>query len=181
MVVYNKEYQMAEVERICEIKRVRLQTWLSNGWITPSIQKASGHGTRNVFSESDLYKIAFFKRAIESGISRSAAAQFVPGIEEILEHERNILESNLEAISRFKKEQAKRVKEGKERRTYLAVSDEKVSGCIFFRRGGEVVDSKLFPSGMSMLDNYVYEKTNDWDDAIILNFLPIMEEIRSRL
>lgn len=67
-------YQAADIERICKIKRLRLHTWVAEGWITPSVQKASGHGTRNIWSRTDLYKIMLLKRLIENGFHRKAAA-----------------------------------------------------------------------------------------------------------
>lgn len=71
----SKTYLMADVERITGIKRVRLNVWLEKGWIVPSVQKAQGSGTRNIFSRSDLYLIALFKNFVESGISRAFAGE----------------------------------------------------------------------------------------------------------
>ena len=68
------EFYTSEVERICEIKRNRLQVWLSNGWIIPSVQVASGHGTRNIFNEVDLVVISVFKHLVETGLSRKLVA-----------------------------------------------------------------------------------------------------------
>ncbi len=72
------EFFAADVKRICHVKRNRLQTWLERGFIIPSIQKASGHGTRNIFSISDLYKIALFRHLIEKvKLSRERASDLI--------------------------------------------------------------------------------------------------------
>ena len=71
------EFQMMDVEKICELKRTRLQTWMERGWIVPSIQKATGHGTRNIWNRQDLYNIAIFKKITESGWSREVAGDFL--------------------------------------------------------------------------------------------------------
>ncbi len=158
--IINKKYQTSDVERVCQVKRVRLQTWLSAGWIVPSIQKASGHGTRNIFSENDLYKIAFFKRAIESGISRNAAAQFVPGIEEILAHDNKAVVQNLT--------------DG----TTGDLRADQVMACIFFRREGKVLASHLLTIGSDLIS---FSEFKESDDAIILNIRGLIEEVMKRL
>jgi hypothetical protein len=71
------EFLAADIERILEVKRNRLQQWLERGYIIPSIQVASGHGTRNVWSRNDLYTIALFKKITESGLSRKLVSDFL--------------------------------------------------------------------------------------------------------
>lgn len=75
------EFQMMDVEKICVLKRTRLQTWMERGWIIPSIQKATGHGTRNIFSRDDLYKIMAFKYMLEGGLTREVAAELIKAVE----------------------------------------------------------------------------------------------------
>jgi len=77
MTSNREQFFASDVERICEVKRNRLQTWIERGWIIPSIQKGEGSGYKNIFSLTDLLSISFFKQAIESGISRDAAAKFL--------------------------------------------------------------------------------------------------------
>ncbi len=71
------EFLAGDIERITGVKRNRLQQWLERGFIAPSIQMASGHGTRNIWSRNDLYTIALFKKITESGLSRKVVSDFL--------------------------------------------------------------------------------------------------------
>jgi hypothetical protein len=71
------EFFAADIEKICGVKRNRLQTWLEKSWIIPSLQKASGRGTRNIFNEVDIACIFIFKACVESGLSREVVGQFI--------------------------------------------------------------------------------------------------------
>ena len=64
------QFYTSDVTRITGVKRNRLQVWLDKGWIIPSIQKAQGQGTRNIFSLHDLYIIALFRKLVEIGVPR---------------------------------------------------------------------------------------------------------------
>jgi hypothetical protein len=55
------------------IKRERLKDWMERGFVEPSIQKAEGQGTKNLFSIFDLYTIMLFKTLIKYGFSRQDA------------------------------------------------------------------------------------------------------------
>lgn len=71
------EFLAADVEKITGVNRNRLEQWLSRGFIAPSIQAASGSGTRNRWSRADLYTIAIFKRLVESGLSRETVGKLL--------------------------------------------------------------------------------------------------------
>jgi len=71
------EFLAADIEKITGVKRNRLQQWLEREYIAPSIQVASGHGTRNIWSHNDLYTIALFKKITESGLSRKVVSDFL--------------------------------------------------------------------------------------------------------
>lgn len=161
MLVLGVEYQTSDVERICGVKRVRLQTWLSNGWIIPSIKKASGHGTRNIFSENDLYRIVFFKQAVESGISRKAAGQFVPGMKEL-----------------FREQVTKPILKAIEPGCTDKIRLRKIVGIIFFRRDGEVISSHMV-DGDTQLNSF--EDFKQCDDAIVLNIQALIEKVSKSL
>ena len=66
-----------EIEIITDIKRARLQRWLESGYVSPSIQVATGHGTRNLYSAFDGYKIKALKTIIDAGIKRRVASNIV--------------------------------------------------------------------------------------------------------
>ena len=70
------EFYTSDVEKLCGVKRPRLQSWMERGWITPGMQKAGGHGVKNIFSRGDLIMISFFRTAVESGLPRKTVAEF---------------------------------------------------------------------------------------------------------
>jgi hypothetical protein len=74
---FMEEFLAADIERITGVKRNRLQQWIEYGFITPSIQEASGSGSRNVWSRADLYSIAIFKKVTESGLSRDIVSDLL--------------------------------------------------------------------------------------------------------
>ena len=71
------EFTASQITQITGVKRTRLQQWLEKGYLSPSIQQASGHGTRNIYSIVDVYSIAIFKKIIESGLSRKVVADML--------------------------------------------------------------------------------------------------------
>lgn len=73
-------FEAADIEKITGINRPRLQQWLEKGFIAPSLQAASGPGTRNIYSIQDVYKIAGIKKIIEFGLTREKAAHLVSAI-----------------------------------------------------------------------------------------------------
>ncbi len=80
------EFKASRVTEITGVKRNRLQVWMENGWIIPSIEKASGHGTRNVFSKEDLYCIAMFRVLVERGLPRKTIGAFFSSIMSYYKH-----------------------------------------------------------------------------------------------
>jgi len=65
-----------EIEKKLGIPRNRLQQWIDRGFVTPSIEQASGHGTKNRFSRNDLYRMELFKRLAWYGLSRKEASEY---------------------------------------------------------------------------------------------------------
>ena len=65
-----------EVEEILDLKTERLRQWIKLKYIEPTI-KATGSGTKNYFSKTDIYKIALFKKCVDSGINRWIANQVI--------------------------------------------------------------------------------------------------------
>jgi DNA-binding transcriptional MerR regulator len=66
----DEQFYTSDVTRITGVKRNRLQVWLDRGWIIPSIKKAQGQGSRNIFGLHDLYVIALFKKLVGIGVPR---------------------------------------------------------------------------------------------------------------
>ncbi len=70
--------------KIFGISRERAQDWIERGFIIPSISKASGKGTTNIFSRWDLYGICLFMDFLARGLSRWLAAEYVKNWNEVL-------------------------------------------------------------------------------------------------
>lgn len=61
------------------IKRTALQQWLERGYVAPSLGQADGHGSRNVWSREDMFRLAAFKVLLENGFRREDAAELLKG------------------------------------------------------------------------------------------------------
>lgn len=72
-----KEYLLPDIEKICEIKRGKLYTWITGGYIKPSIQPAGGHGGKNRWSLHDLIKIKLFEALLDDGWKREIAGRII--------------------------------------------------------------------------------------------------------
>ena len=77
MGIKMKQYLTGHICKTTGVKRNRLQAWIESGFISPSIKKASGHGTRNIWSEEDIEKIRRFKALVELGYHRKLAAKLI--------------------------------------------------------------------------------------------------------
>lgn len=69
------EYTTIDIQRILGINRQRLREWIDGDYIMPSINRAYGIGTKNIFSRWDLYGIEIFKKILETDISRAHAGR----------------------------------------------------------------------------------------------------------
>lgn len=67
-------YTTTDISKCLGIKRERLKSWMSNGYIQPSIT-AAGPGTKNLFSITDLYLLKLFASLVERGFPREEAAE----------------------------------------------------------------------------------------------------------
>jgi hypothetical protein len=67
-----------DVEKICKIKRTRLQEWLNkkNHFIVPS-QCSGGRGKKALFSREDLYGIQLFIELLEMNLDRTEASEII--------------------------------------------------------------------------------------------------------
>ena len=70
------EHTTFDIVKILDIPRERLQDWINRGFIYPSRHKAEGKGTKNVFSQWDVYGIALFQKLLWLGLSRGSASIF---------------------------------------------------------------------------------------------------------
>ena len=61
-----------DIERILNIKRLRLQEWIEKGFIKPDTP-AAGKGTKALFTREQLYHLKMATWLISSGLPRSRA------------------------------------------------------------------------------------------------------------
>jgi len=73
----SQEFTTFEIEKRLGIQRNLLAQWLMRGYIVPSVSRATGLGTKNLFSRNDLYKISLFKMLVETGIRRDEAKDYI--------------------------------------------------------------------------------------------------------
>lgn len=71
----NENFSTFDIKSLLDIKIDRLKDWMNRGFISPSVQRAKGQGTKNLFSRSDLYVIMLFKKFLDIGLPREQAAE----------------------------------------------------------------------------------------------------------
>ncbi|MFC1886056.1 MerR family transcriptional regulator [Thermodesulfobacteriota bacterium] len=72
-----------DVVKITEANRQEVQAWMQEGLMSPSIHVAEGHGDRNIWSATDLYKIATFKKLRERGIQRKHISELLKTVPDL--------------------------------------------------------------------------------------------------
>lgn len=64
-----------EIAKLFGTPRSSLQQYLDRGFISPSIEKAQGKGTRNRFSTDDLYQVRIFQKLHSVGLPQKEASE----------------------------------------------------------------------------------------------------------
>ena len=65
-----------QIMKILGLPRERLKDWMDKGYVIPSIRKADGVGTKNIFDLVDVYGIALFMHFLSQGLIRTFAAEY---------------------------------------------------------------------------------------------------------
>jgi DNA-binding transcriptional MerR regulator len=145
------KFYAADIEKICGVKRPRLQTWMERGWIIPSKQKASGHGIKNIFSRNDLFMIKFFKVAVENGLPRKTVAELTRKLKIFLSDLDTSEPISLQGLSMY---------------------------IIVFRKAGKIIAEYLMPFPMLKppVKDWDYA-----DDFIGINVSHIIDEVISKI
>jgi hypothetical protein len=68
---------MKDVVRILGVKQIAIQKWMERGHFEPSIERAAGPGTRNVWSQDDLYMLAAFYELTQNGFGHPEALELL--------------------------------------------------------------------------------------------------------
>lgn len=125
------QFSTFDIQKKLGINRNTIQQWLDSGFITPSIQRSIGQGTRNRFSLADLYQIELFRRLLDLGLHRRFAAKLTVGInveEELRKGSRYLVRketwSSLESKKRYDIDQKR--KWNTERLLPRVLSDDEV-------------------------------------------------------
>lgn len=75
------QFTTFQITKKLNINRNTLQQWLDRGLIHPSIQKASGQGTKNIFSLNDVYQIGLFQKLYQVGFTQKIASELSQNID----------------------------------------------------------------------------------------------------
>jgi len=70
-------YTTFALVKALSIPRHTLQSWLDLGFITPSIKKAEGIGTKALFTLDDIYVVALFRELLGVGVDRKLASDLI--------------------------------------------------------------------------------------------------------
>ena len=77
------EFTTFDIQKKLGIPIGRLKEWTKRGFITPSIQKANGRGTKAIFSREDLSYIVSFNLLVNRGFSRALASEYLKKLDVI--------------------------------------------------------------------------------------------------
>jgi len=75
-----QEFSTFDIIKRLNIPRERLREWMKRGFIEPTT-RASGIGTKAVFTLQDVYKVLLFKHLVEIGFMRETAADFIKNLD----------------------------------------------------------------------------------------------------
>ena len=87
----NKTYSTIEITKALQIKKERLRVWIDEGFVSPSIQKGIGPGTKHIFSVQDVYMVSLFHSLIEYGFSRESADIFLKSLTAALNKDKPLI------------------------------------------------------------------------------------------
>ena len=71
-----ESFSIKQVVEILDLPRERFKEWVYRGFVSPSVQKASGPGTANLYNRIDLYSIELLNRLVKRGFNREVAANY---------------------------------------------------------------------------------------------------------
>lgn len=72
-----EEFTTFDFDKKLGVQRNVMAQWIMRGYIVPSVTRAKGLGTRNLFSRNDAYRIVLFKKLVETGIRRDEAKYYI--------------------------------------------------------------------------------------------------------
>jgi len=191
-------YTTTDIARL-GIKRERSKEWMSRGYIKPSVESATGAGTKNLFSLWDLYIIQLFQYLIGRGFSRADSASRIRGLflvgeiaNEVSSSSEKISEKNrkaaLESYNRFLTSRflllPKRGQEV-ERRSFEdrianrdgSMEEPPIVVCIVKDDDGSFVE--YYPNGSKSL--FSFDNYHHHDDILFVNFEKIRNKVNAEI
>ena len=160
-----------EICKKMDLRKDRFREWVDRGFIKPSIQRAQGRGTKNLFSRTDLYLIETFRHLITCGFGRKEAGRRVAELSLWLDQNRSRRESA--AIVAF------------QRKTSVPYLPFTESAPPFSRKDNKMYDSEdreIYPGvlvwfeGEEAMVNF-REGQADIDDVLLVNFKKVRERV----
>ena len=164
-------FSTLEIARILGIHRDCILEWIKRGFIPPSIQKARGHGTQNVYSRWDVYGIALFSALLKNGWSRDKA-------NDVYLLWKHITESKLIEERYGLRYFCILTESGAGGDTVIA--EKQTSGSVRIILKGDFDFNELKPNVMNEL-NEIIHKTSDFQHIDIFNIERIIRNIDSRI
>jgi len=148
-------YTTFEICKNLDIRLERFRMWIDNGYVEPSIQKASGRGTKNLFSKDDLYLVGLFKHLIECGFSREESSKKVESVRHVLQ--------NIDVNP-----------------AYIGIA-RRAEGTKMPYRDGKLVypDCIIWPEKEEIQFDDIGKSLPDFDDFLIINFGKIRQKVDS--
>lgn len=71
------EFTTFDISKLFDIPRSTIQLALDREMIKPSIKRAEGRGTKNLFSKTDLFQFRIFHKLYETGLSQKEASEWL--------------------------------------------------------------------------------------------------------
>lgn len=78
-------YTTADLARISGFSKRQLDYWARQGLLTPSLQQASGHGSRRIYTVEDLVKVQVIRRLKQFGWSTQKIRRAVDTVRTVMD------------------------------------------------------------------------------------------------
>jgi DNA-binding transcriptional MerR regulator len=77
------EFTIKDIVKIFSVPRERFKSWVSFGFLEPSVQRASGKGSYNIYNAWDLYMTGLFVHLSKLGLNHATAAEITKLVKNI--------------------------------------------------------------------------------------------------
>ena len=162
-------YELKDIIETLSFKRTKIQQWIAYGYVRPSIEEATGSGTRNKWSFADIITLAAFGELIKMGLSRAAASKLV----------------NLKDIFSVKSGRVQKVEINNEE--FFDIEADPFSGEIYdtylvqFREGEVSLECGVWGDGLTAVGKVAEDQKISWANVIVLDVGTLAKRIRKKL